>query len=75
MKRDLVISKEYKAWLAELKLKVRQAQLKAVVKVNTEMLLFYWELGADIVAKQEQTKWGEGFVDQLSKDLRSESVV
>jgi predicted nuclease of restriction endonuclease-like (RecB) superfamily len=33
------------------------------------MLLFYWELGADIVAKQEQTKWGEGFVDQLSKDL------
>lgn len=72
MKSNLILNKEYKAWLAELKLKVRKAQLKAAVKVNTEMLLFYWDLGADIVTKQASAKWGEGFLAQLSKDLMSE---
>ena len=72
MKSNLVLNKEYKVWLAELKLKVRNAQLKAAVKVNSEMLLFYWELGADIVVKEARTKWGDAFLSQLSKDLMSE---
>lgn len=72
MKSKLVLTKEYKTWLAELKQKVRNAQLKAAVKVNSEMLLFYWELGADIVVKQAKSKWGEGLIDQLSKDLMAE---
>lgn len=66
------MDKEYKDWLTEIKLKVRHAQLKAAVKVNTELLVLYWELGADIVAKQEHTKWGEGLINRLSKDLMSE---
>lgn len=69
MKSNLILNKEYKAWLAELKLKVRKAQLKAAVRVNSEMLLFYWDLGADMVAKQAHAKWGDGFLLQLSKDL------
>ncbi len=36
------------------------------------MLLFYWWLGADIVAKQIHAKWGDGLIDQLSKDLSAE---
>ena len=72
MKHNLLSDKEYKIWLSEIKSKVRNAQLKAAVRVNTELLTFYWELGADIVAKQAQAKWGDGLVDQLSKDLSSE---
>lgn len=72
MKYNLVLTKEYKLWLAELKQKVRNVQLKAAVKVNAEMLSFYWELGADIVAKQAKAKWGDGLIDQLSKDLMAE---
>jgi predicted nuclease of restriction endonuclease-like (RecB) superfamily len=72
MKFNLIMDKEYKDWLTEIKLKVRHAQLKAAVKVNTELLVLYWELGADIVAKQGHTKWGEGLIDRLSKDLMSE---
>ena len=30
---------------------------------------FYWELGADIVARQTQADWGSGFLNQLSADL------
>ena len=63
---------EYRAWLGDLKTRYRQVQLKAAVAVNTAMLQFYWELGADIVVKQKQFAWGSGFVSQLSADLMRE---
>lgn len=72
MKSDLMQDKDYKIWLTEIKAKVRQTQLKAVVKVNTVLLNFYWDLGADIIVKQTEAKWGDGLIDQLSKDLSSE---
>lgn len=72
MRSDLVFNKEYKIWLADIKAKVRSAQIKAAVKVNTELLMLYWELGMDIVEKQKKVKWGEGFLSQLSKDLMAE---
>ena len=52
---------ECRQWLGELKTRFRQVQLKAAVAVNTAMLQFYWELGADMVAKQAQFAWGSGF--------------
>jgi hypothetical protein len=63
---------QYKDWLAELKTKVRSAQIKAALSVNKELLTFYWELGADIVQKQASTQWGDGFLKQLSIDLMAE---
>lgn len=45
---------------------------EAAVKVNSEMLNFYWELGADIVEKQAAAKWGDGFLNKLSLDLIAE---
>ncbi|HLD43901.1 MAG TPA: PDDEXK nuclease domain-containing protein [bacterium] len=65
-------STEYKKWLAELKTKVRQVQLRGAIAVNQELLHFYWELGSDIVQRQKKFSWGEGFLKQLSQDLRSE---
>lgn len=62
----------YRQWLGELKTRFRQVQLKAAVAVNTAMLQFYWELGADMVAKQTQFAWGSGFLTQLSADLNKE---
>ena len=65
-------SNEYKQWLTDLKSRIRQSQIKAAVKVNTELLRLYWDLGQDIVARQMESTWGSGFFEQLSKDLRSE---
>jgi predicted nuclease of restriction endonuclease-like (RecB) superfamily len=59
----------YNNWLTQLKQKVRNVQLKAVVSVNTELLKFYWELGSDIFEKQENSKWADKFLSNLSKDL------
>ena len=63
---------EYKQWLSDLKNRIRQSQIKAAIKVNIELLLLYWDLGQDIVARQMETTWGSGFFEQLSRDLRSE---
>jgi len=63
---------EYKLWLTGLKSRIRQSQIKAAVKVNTELLLLYWDLGHDIVARQMEAAWGSGFFERLSRDLRAE---
>ena len=65
-----MIDNAYKDWLIELKQKVRTAQLKAAVAVNTELIMLYWELGKMITEKQ--TAWGSKFLEQLSQDLRTE---
>ncbi|HCV42354.1 MAG TPA: DUF1016 domain-containing protein [Bacteroidetes bacterium] len=72
MSSEILSDRHYTTWLADLKNKVRNARIKAAVKVNTELLTLYWELGADIVSKQAETKWGDGFLSQLSKDLTEE---
>ena len=51
---------------------MRQAQVKAAVQVNTALLTFYWELGADIAVRQKSVRWGSGFLKQLSADLMAE---
>jgi predicted nuclease of restriction endonuclease-like (RecB) superfamily len=66
------IKNDYKQWLIDLKSRIRQSQIKAVVKVNVELLKLYWDLGHDIVARQLEAAWGSGFFEQLSKDLRKE---
>lgn len=63
---------EYKKWITDLRAKLKQAQLKAAVTVNQQLLMFYWELGTDIIEKQKLTAWGEGLLKQLSQDLMSE---
>lgn len=69
MENKLFDNGQYKSWLQALKQQVRRTQLKAAVSVNTALLEFYWQLGADIVEKQKDAVWGSGFLKQLSHDL------
>lgn len=61
----------YKQWVQSLSKKFRQSQIKAAVKVNREMLAFYWELGRDIVEMKAESRWGSGFVSALAQDLQA----
>lgn len=72
MNLPLDTSPDYRQWLSELKNRFRRVQLKAAVAVNAELLRFYWELGADIVAQQASQAWGSGFLERLSQDLMRE---
>lgn len=67
----MLADKEYVTWLSELKQRFQSSQTKAAVRVNTAMLEYYWSLGRDIVKKKADSKWGSGFFNQLSDDMRS----
>ena len=67
-----ILDKDYTLWVKELVKRYRSSQIKAAVKVNNEMLRFYWELGKDIEEKQADNKYGSKFYATLSRDLRHE---
>ena len=53
-----ILDKDYLQWINELSSRYRRSQIKAALKVNHEMLRFYWELGRDIVKKDAENKYG-----------------
>ena len=62
----------YHKWIHEIGKRFRQSQIKAAVKVNDEMLRFFWQLGCDMDKKKEVYPWGSHFYEQVSKDLKKE---
>lgn len=63
---------EFKSWVSQLKKDIRHAQVKAAIKVNTELLRLYWRMGADICEKQKSASWGDGWLKELSRELMAE---
>ena len=72
MSKLLSINKEYAEWLKSLSQRFRQSQIKAAVKVNSELLKFYWSLGQDIVERNFENTYGSEFFKNLSLDLQEE---
>jgi predicted nuclease of restriction endonuclease-like (RecB) superfamily len=62
----------YADLLDKLKQRIRAAQVRAAVSVNSEMILLYWHVGSDILKKQDADGWGSKVIDMLSADLRRE---
>ncbi len=62
----------YKSLLATIKHRIQQAQVKAVLAVNQELLLLYWAIGKQILEVQEKADWWDKVVAQLAKDLKNE---
>ena len=67
-----ILNQEYSNWIIELKSSIKNRQIKAAIAVNSNLILMYWDLGKQIAEKQLDSKWGTGFIDQLSNDLKSE---
>ena len=65
-----LLDKDYSRWISELSSRYRKSQIKAAVKVNEEMILFYLELGRDIVLLDAENKYGSAFYASLSRDLK-----
>jgi predicted nuclease of restriction endonuclease-like (RecB) superfamily len=62
-------NKVYELLLTEIKLMVEHSQNKALLRVNSELLFLYWNIGKTIVTQQAQQGWGTKVVDKLAKDL------
>lgn len=71
MKKKIAkVSKDYLAWIAELKKRYKATQIKAAVAVNSAMLEFYWHLGRDICVRYTESNLGNEFYQLLSADLK-----
>ncbi len=60
----------YDDFLKELKTRISSAQLRAAVAVNKELVLLYWQIGRDILNRQQQQGWGAKVIDSLAADLQ-----
>jgi len=61
----------YADWLIELKDRIHNSQQRATLAVNRELVLLYWQIGRDILARQAEQGWGAKVIERLALDLRA----
>ena len=69
MSKMIKVDEKYKKWIEDVSGRFRAGQIKAAMKVNDEMLRFYWSLGHDIEELKGSYSWGEDLYSTISKDL------
>ena len=75
MSKELtIIDKDYIRWVEDLSVRYRQSQIRAAVRVNRELLKYYWELGRDIEEMRVEERWGEKVIKNLSVDLQRKNL-
>jgi len=60
----------YADWLADIKTRVQAARSRAVLAANAELVELYWQIGAEILQRQQFAQWGDKVLDRLARDLR-----
>ncbi|MCY7284957.1 MAG: PDDEXK nuclease domain-containing protein [Cyanobacteria bacterium CAN_BIN43] len=62
----------YDDFFRNLKERIRSTQVKAALAVNQELVLLYWQIGREILQRQQEEGWGAKVVDRLARDLKIE---
>ena len=62
---------DYRQALADIKLRIQSAQVRAVFAVNSEMLALYWDIGRRLLLWQSEQGWGAAVVEQMASDLHA----
>jgi predicted nuclease of restriction endonuclease-like (RecB) superfamily len=62
----------YDAFLSILKQRIRTAQVRAALAVNQELVLLYWQIGREILQRQQDEGWGTKVIERIAKDLKRE---
>lgn len=68
--RETFAEKDYPAFLAEVKARIRSAQYAALRVVNKELVGLYWDIGRLIVERQQDAGHGAAIAERLADDLR-----
>ena len=66
-----IVAEGYETWIRSIKARIQRARIKASMLVNSEQTLLYWDVGHEILAKQEKEGWGSRVVDRMSADLKA----
>jgi predicted nuclease of restriction endonuclease-like (RecB) superfamily len=62
----------YHELLQDLKGRIRAAQMRASFALSRELVLLYWSIGREILARQHAEGWGARVIDRLGADLQKE---
>lgn len=62
---------DYAEVLGTLKERIRRERLKTVLAANAAMVILYWDIGREILVRQNQAGWGAKIIDRLAVDLRA----
>ena len=68
----LASSAAYAELLAELRRRIAASRARAALSVNRELIELYWQIGREILRRQEERGWGAKVIDQLARDLKEE---
>lgn len=72
MTRVTKLPSDYGRWIQSIKDRVRNAQFRAMVAVNVELMLLYWDIGRAILDRQTAEGWGTKVVQRIATDLAAE---
>lgn len=64
----------FTTFVKDIKTKIFSSQYEALKAVNKELINLYWDIGKNIVEKQELFGWGKSVVQILSSELQKEFV-
>ncbi len=67
-----MITETYIDILQELKGKIQQARQRAMLAVNSQLLITYWEIGNTILQQRRKEGWGTNIINRLITDLKAE---
>jgi predicted nuclease of restriction endonuclease-like (RecB) superfamily len=62
----------YISLFSEIKVRIREAQVKATLAANAQMIAMYWDIGKMINERQNLEGWGTNVIRRLSIDLKNE---
>ena len=71
MARHSTSTTTYAEWLTDVKTRIHAAQQRAAQSLNAELLGLYWEIGREILERQDREGWGAKIVDRLAADLKA----
>jgi predicted nuclease of restriction endonuclease-like (RecB) superfamily len=67
--RTVSFPEGYAEFFEQVRARILQAQTRAAFAANRELLHLYWEMGKDIVHRQERERWGTAVIERLAQDL------
>jgi predicted nuclease of restriction endonuclease-like (RecB) superfamily len=71
MDDSIAISAEYRELLDSVKQTLAAGRMRAARAVNNVLVETYWEIGRDILRRQQEQGWGARVIQRLSADLRT----
>lgn len=70
--KTIIKSQDFTTFLQDIKQKIYSAKSKAILSANRLMIELYFDIGKEIVIKQETLGWGKSVVEKMSQELQNE---